>query len=931
MNRNTTPRRPESEPPPKLATRLLAHLLPEEDRAAVLGDFEELWGRDERHPPGLRRLKFWAHVAGVGFGFSWYRLVRLLTSGRRRGSPSPSPSSPILRGSDRGSLMTAWIQDTRIAIRTLRKQPLFTATVVLTLALGIGATTSVFSTADALLFRPLPFPEPDELLYVPLVVPAYGGRSELEVEWSYPKVRLLMESTNVFEGSTTYQAGSRILTGADDPEEVRVESVGSGYFDLLGVEMVVGRAFQPEEDLTGERPFVAILSHDLWIRRYGGDLEVLGRTIRLDGQAHSIVGVARAGFPGLSGSADLWVPVMTQGASLLNNPDNHAHELFVRLRDGVSLTQAQNQLRAFPRLLAEAYPPANPSLPILGIRARPLRELRSDPSTRQAVLFLLGAVGAVLVIACSNLANLLLVRARRRRTEMAVRAALGAGRSRILRQLMTESLLLAAVGGALGTAFAAVWTPLLRITGLRTQEVFRQMDVGLTALGFSEVALDGRVLLFSAGLCLVVAVVFGLTPAFNASRTDLACGLKGGPRGGRWRRRIRLRGRSLVVTCQVALALALLTCSGLLLGSLTSLVRSDVGIRSENVLTARISLPQARYDSEGAKTFWAELLERVSTLPGIRSSGVNYCPPLSDRCTGTFIWFPDRPAPPDGIRPMPEFHMVAGDYFGTLGIPLQQGRLLGPEDREGMPLAVVVGESAANAFWPGESPLGKVITLQRAGLGDATVVGVVGDVSYGSIEAGPRPAIYASRNQVPSRTGYLALKGVRGRSSSSLLPALRAVLAELDAKLPLTDVRSMSERLADATSPTRFTAIVLSLFAGAGLTLSIMGLFGVLALMAGERMHEFGMRRVLGAGQRDLVGLILKHSGRMIGFGLALGASLSWVSTRLLENLLFGLRPHDPRAMLGAAALLSLSALLASLLPALRAAKVDPLVAVQQD
>jgi len=827
--------------------------------------------------------------------------------------------------------MTTWIQETRTAIRALRRRPLFTGAFVLTLAVGIGATTAVFSTADALLFRSLPFQDPDELVFVPLIVPAYEGRPELEVEWSYPKVRLLLESTDAFQASTTYQTGTLTLTGENNPEEIRIESVGPGYFGLLGVEMVEGRTFQPEEDQTGQQPFVAILSHELWVRRYGGSPEILGRTVRLNDNPYTVVGIAQAGFPGLSGSAQLWIPVMTQDAGVLNNPNNHAHELFARLREGVSLAQVRAQLGEFPRVLAEAYPPDNPNLPSLGIRATPLRELRSDPFTRTAVLFLLGAVVTVLFIACLNLGNLLLVRARKRGPEMAIRAALGAGRSRIVGQVMTESALLAAVGCALGVMFAAAWIPFLKTMGLRTQEVFRPVDVGLTSLGFSGVELDVRGLIFSACLGLLVAIPIGLGSAILASRPDIFSGLKGNPWRSRQNRRLPVQGRTLIVASQVALAFALLTCGGLMLGSLSALVRSDVGIQSDDVLTARIALPRARYGAQEARMFWAELLERTSHIPEIRSVGANFCPPLSDRCTGAFVWFPDRPTPADGVRPMPQLHPVGGDYFGTLGIPLLGGRLVGPEDRDGAALTVVVGESAANTFWPGEDPIGKEITIQRAGLGNATVVGIVGDVSYSSVESGPRPAIYLSLSQFPSRTGYVVLRTARATNPLAVLPTFRGLLGELDPLLPLTDIKTMSERLADATSPTRFTAIVLNLFAAAGLALSVMGVFGVLALVVGERTREFGLRRALGAGRMELYGTVLIQSGWVIVLGLILGAVLSWSTSRLLGGLLFGLHPHDPRILLSAAAIVALSALAASLIPAFRAAKVDPLLAIRQD
>lgn len=914
--------------PPRLAVRLLSRILPEEEREGVLGDLEELWGRSGATSLFRRRLRYWIQAVGMGLGFSRHWVVIRMQS--MRSGNSPRLPSPPRRNSWRSSIASGCIPDARWAVRALCKRPLFTTTIVLTLAMGIGATTSVFSAADALLFRPLPFPEPQELVYVPLVVPPFGGRPELEVEWSYPKYRLLMESTSAFERATTYRSTTSILTQVDNPEELQVELVGPEYFTMLGIEMVEGRPFLREENQVPGAHFVAILSHELWARVYQADPDIVGRSIYLNDRPYTVVGVAQPGFRGLTeGGVQMWVPVMTTPASILENPDNHSHNVLARLKDGVSLDQARAQLEAFPAVLAAAFPPSNPNLPRLGVRARALADFRSAPSMRRAVLFLLGAVGTVLLIACVNLANLLLVQARSREKEMATRVALGAGRGRLVQQLITESLILTALGGALGITLAVLGTPVLRTMALRTQGVFPTMETDLTSMGFSQITLDGRALLFTVGLSLVVATLFGLAPALTASRPDLTSALKEGVRTSARGRRIGIRSRSLLVATQVAFAFALLACGGLMIRSLASLLRSDVGFQADNVLSARIFLPRARYDARAAQRFWADLLGRARSLPGVRSAGMNYCPPLSDRCRGSFVWFPDRPPPPDGIRPMVGFHIVGGDYFGTLGIPLLRGRSVGAMDREGTPLAAMVGQSTAEAFWPGEDPIGRVISIDLGGFGDVTVVGVVGDVHYTTVEAGAQPAIYTSVTQAATRAGYLLIKAQR--DPADVLPSVRSLLKETDPDLPLTDVKTMPERVADATAPTRFTAILLSLFAAAALVLSGMGIFGVLALVVRERTHELGVRRALGAQRGDLLRIVLARSARMVGTGLVLGTALAWVSSRLTESLLFGVRPNDPATFAAVGALLSLCAALASLLPAFRATTVDPLVAIQEE
>jgi len=813
--------------------------------------------------------------------------------------------------------METILQDLRYAARTLARQPGFTAIAVFTLAVGIGANTAIYSVVDATLLRTLPYQDPGRLMKVSLTTPAMPGprsrQARDDMIWSYPKYQTFRKLQQVFADTAVYMPYTYNLTGSGDPERLRVEIVGAGYFPVLGIHAELGRTFLAEEDVTPEKDFVAVLSHGLWERRFGFDPQIVGKTISLDLKPFTVVGVLPAGFQGLSGPADVWLPVhILNGPNELDQAQSHSWNMVARLKPGISVEQAKGAVALLGPRIEEAWPMT--TFPGWGAKARPLDETRTDPTIRKSVLVLFGAVSFVLLIACVNIANLLLARGSTRSREMAIRLAVGANRGRLVRQLLTESLLLAVLGAVASVALAYV--------GVRALEAvnpaFGGRLSGLALLGLTSIRLDTRALLFTFAIALATGVLFGLIPALQGSRGRLRPSGSGA-----------LTGKSALVVVEVALAVILLTGAGLMLKSFGRLVATRSGVDPDNVLTMRINLPESMFTT-GSTAFFEPLEKRVAALPGVLSAGMSNCHALAGGCNGTVIWFRDRPPVPRGSEPSTGVHFVSPDYFKTMRIPLLRGRWFTAADRKGSPKVVVISDSAARRFWPGEDPIGRPIAVGQGGFNDrAEVIGVVGDVRYGQMDEPPQPDVYIPHLQ-SSRSSLVLFVRTAG-NPAALTQAVEREVHALDKNLPVYDVKTMNERIRDATSRARFSAVLLAVFAAIALVLAAVGIYGVMSYLVTQRTREIGIRIALGAGSADVLSLVVRRGATLALAGIAIGVAGALASTRVLATLLYEVKPGDPSTYITIAAVLAAVALLASYIPARRASSVDPSSALRAE
>lgn len=815
-------------------------------------------------------------------------------------------------------------RDIRLSVRVMARSPGFTTVALVTIALGIGATTALFSVVDAVLLKPLPFPEPERLMRPALVIPqGPNDLATLQDLWSVPKHEVFKASQQVFSASAMYKARTYTLTGHGEAERVVGEVVQSEYMGILGIGAVVGRSFTPEDDAPGA-PRVVLLSHGRWLRRWGGDPSVLGRTLTVSGTPHTVIGVLPRGFRGLSGRAEVFLPFSIIDEADLTGAWNHSYFIVARLKDGVTPKQARAGMEAVSRSIDEAFPTANRYLQGWGVTVRTLNELRADPELRTSILLLQGAVGFVLLIACVNLANLLLVRTSGRRREIAVRVALGSGRARLVRQLMAESLILAAGGAALGLGLAFVGIEGLRSLGPATRGVL-QGDIGsLTVLGLDRIAVDGTTLLFTLLLSVATCFLFGLAPALKASRPDLTQELKVGSgwRAGSGRRR-RLSGRGALVVTEFALAFMLLAASGLMLRSLLRLNAVDLGFQSEGIVTASVTLPFWDYRPSEREQFFAGLFEQVKAIPGVRAVGMSDTPPVSGVYNSTVIRFFDRPEAEPGAEPLVDIIAAGPGFWETLGVPLIRGRTFDERDCLGEPGVVLLSERAANEFWPGEDPIGRMVGLSKRGFRDgAQVVGIVGDVHYRSVEALPEPTAYVPMSQLNRSGGYLFVR-VQG-DPAAIATSVRQAVSSMGRNVLVTQVRTMDERVAAATVRTRFSASLLSLFAALALALATVGIFGVLSYLVTQQTREIGIRTALGAQRGTVLRLVLRRALVMTALGVVLGGVASLGLMQFMESLLFEVRPDDPANLAIVAFTLSVVSVAAAYLPAWRATRVQP-------
>jgi putative ABC transport system permease protein len=805
-------------------------------------------------------------------------------------------------------MQTLW-QDLRYGARMLLKKPGFTLIAVITLALGIGANTAIFSVVNAVILRPLPFYEPERLA----MLWGTSTRASEQQPASFDDFYDFQRQAHTFSGlAAASPQWSFVLAGGGEPEQLFGQYISSHLCALLGAQPMLGRAFLPEEDRAGGAR-VALLSHQLWQRYYAADPNIVGKTINLDGRSTTVVGVMPPGFQFLE-AAELWLP-LAQNPFLTRGRAVRLLNVIGRLKPGVTLQQASAEMTTTTRNLATQYPDTNAGN---GMRLVPVHE-QVTGKVRLALLLMFGAVGLVLLIACANVANLLLVRAAARRREIAVRAALGAGRARLLRQLLTESVLLSLLGGALGMLLA-VWgiDALMTLNPLKLPR-YNPIGVDSTVLGFTLLA------------ALLTGVLFGLAPAWQVSKLDLQSALKDGGRtaaeaGAR-------RVSDWLIVAEMALALVLLIGAGLLIRSFVQLLQVNPGFNTERVLTMQVLLPQTAYAQPQQRgNFYQQLETRLKALPGVSAVGAATRVPLLNALNNvtSTIDIEGRPLPP-GQRPEIDFRRASKDYFQTLGIPLLKGRTLTETDVANSTGAVVINEALAKRFWPGEDALGKRL---RTGTSNdqapwQTVVGVVGNVRHLAMELEPRPEIYYHLSSNPPFGPVYVIRTTS--DPQSVIAAVRAQVRELDRNLPIANINTMEQLVAQSVAQRRFAMLLFGIFAALALVLAGVGIYGIVSYSVTQRTQELGVRMALGAQSGDVLRLVLGQGMKLALLGVSIGLALALGLTRLLQTLLFGVRATDPLTFALIALLLLLVALLACYLPARRATLVDPLVALRSE
>jgi predicted permease len=814
--------------------------------------------------------------------------------------------------------METLLQDVRYGVRMLAKRPGFTLVAVLTLALGIGANTAIFSVVDAVLLRPLPYANPDGLV---VVFDNFLNMGLPEISVSIPEFVDYRERNGVFTDIAAWFTGTANLTETGEPEQIRVAYVSASLFPLLGVEPAAGRAFTPEEDQPGNDT-VVVLSHGLWQRRFGGDQGIVGKTLRLDGEAYTVVGIAPAGFQ-FPSQIDVWAPIAFTPAQLdQQQRGSRFLQVVARLKPGVTPERAGSEMAAIAGQLVEEYP-NNYMMPGSGwtVTVVPLLE-QVVGDTRQALLVLLAAVGFVLLIACANVANLLLARASARNKEFAIRLALGAGRRRLIRLLLTESVLLAFVGGTLGLLLA-IWGVDLLVASI---------PAGLPRA--DEIGVDGRVLFFTLLVSLATGLVFGLAPALQTTRLDLHESLKEGDRGSTESLR-RNRVRNLLVVSEVALSLVLLIGAGLMIKSFIRVWNVDAGFNPENVLTARLTLPTNKYaDNAQVTAFYSQLLENVQALPGVQSAAAASLVPMVGNSSGS-VTLEDRPQPPGSPSLEADMRVVSPDYFRAMETPILRGRGFTAGDVDGAQPVAVIDEMMAETLYPNEDPIGRLI--KRGGAMSTnpwmTIVGVATHVKNQGLDAEGRVQLYMPLFQrpftQPLRNTYLVAR--TGSNPTAVAGAMRAAVAEADSDLPLANIRTMEEVLSESVATRRLSMSLLGLFAIVALLLAAIGLYGVLAYSVARRTHEIGIRMALGARPRDVLRLVVGQGVLLIGVGIAVGLAAAFLVTRMMADLLFGVSATDPLTFVGTPLVLGAVALAASYFPARRAARVDPMIALRYE
>jgi putative ABC transport system permease protein len=823
-------------------------------------------------------------------------------------------------------------QDMRYGLRVMAKKPGFTFIAIITLALGIGANTAIFSVVNAVLLRPLPYRQPEQLVKVLQAAPS-SEKNAAPTIWSYPRFEVLRDHSQSFAAVAACSQSAFNLTCSDVPERLQSEMVSASYFPLLGIEPVVGRAFTEEEDRKGSAQTVAVLGYALWQRRFGGDPQAIGKTIELDKHAFTIVGVMPAGFNGQQGTAQVWIPItdapLLRYPRVLSNAMNYWFEVVARLNPDVTIAQAQQEMLNVTEQIERIYPspseqgPGGAGLPVITLKL--WRDANVDPAIRRSFFILLAAAGFVLLIACANIANLLLARAVSREREIAIRLAVGASRAQIIRQLLTESAMLALIGGGIGLLIAMWGVDLL--TNFKPSDDAQFWSSYTRTFDFFRIHLDGRVLAFNFLLALVTGIIFGMAPALQASRPNLNEALKetAGSSAAGFRPQRRLSRRSLLVAGQITLSFVLLASAGLMIKSLLRLQAISLGFAPAGVTTMSLN-------GRGVKReFYQQLLERVQAMPGVESASIGSTAPLLGYTSMTIM---DIKGQPSGQPTFIGLHSVSPDYFATLGIRMIRGRGFTEQDRIGAPRTAVINRAAAERYFADEDAIGKrikpYVDPEYPNAEEfIEIVGIVDDVKYAKIEEVVGPDVYLSSLQPTDQASTLIVRS--SLNTAPLIAAIRREALALDKNVPLTRILTMAERSAEVTSRTRFIALLLGLFAGLALLLSAIGIYGVMAYSVVVRTREIGIRMALGARPVDVFRLVMQEGTILIVAGLVAGLGAAYAATRLLASELYNVSATDPMTFALIVLLLAGAALLACYLPARRATKVDPMVALRYE
>jgi putative ABC transport system permease protein len=802
-------------------------------------------------------------------------------------------------------------QDLRYAVRMLAKSPGLTLVVVATLALGIGANTAIFSVVHAVLLRRLPYPEPDRLV---VMRERHIHHGEMGVAW--PTFLDWRAQTRSFQRLAGYRTDHASMSRVGEPETLRAAQVSAPFFALLGIQPALGRGFNDADDRPGAPPTV-VLSHGLWQRRFGGDASVVGRSIDLDAVPHTIVGVLPASFGFFPEAVDLYTPIALMGSrpNWLDRGNHSAMRVLARLSPDASLESARREMDTIMRRLEQEYPGSNSG-------QRATVSFLDDTlfrDYRAALWILLAAVGLVLLIACANVAHLLLARASARRREFAIRTAIGAGRGRLVRQLLTESLLLSAVGGIAGVILAA-WTlgPLVRLS-----------PPGIPRL--ADIRIDPSVLLFTLTAATLTGLLFGLAPAVQASRSDPQSALResgNSATGGRERQRLR----SALFISEVALAFVLAVASGLLVRSLRRAEGVSPGLETEGVLALDVYLPDARYGNEPERRlFYERVLDELRRLPGVESASASMCTPVVGQCWGSVYLVSDRPVPIPSELPSGPFNMVEASYFQTMRVPLKEGRFFDATDTPTSTPVVVINETMARKWWPQESPLGKGIK-QGFPQGESPyrrVIGVVGDVPQSGLDEEIRTEVFLPMSQDPE--GAMTLLVRTRQPPMSLAKSAVAAIHAVDKDQAVTAVQPMTQYIAESLARRRFHTLLLGLFGGLALLLSSVGIYGVVSYGVAQRRREIGIRTALGAAPGDVLRLVFRQALRLAAAGMGLGIAGALILTRFLSSLLFGIGPTDPLTFGSVVFVVTGVVALACARPARRAMAVDPATVLRSE
>ena len=824
-------------------------------------------------------------------------------------------------------MLRTLLNDARLSLRSLRLNRAFASIAILTVAIGIGATTAIFSVVNAALLRPLPFRDSEHLMSVYLRMPVEAGARTIDMDWSYPKYLTFQRVQRGFDDVALHLTDAVTVGGPDGAERVVGELVSAHYLPLLGVRPSRGRFFLESEDSPSGGIRSVVISDGMWRVRFGGDASILGRTIQINGNPYTIIGVAPAGFSGMSGTATLWaLYTAVRSVESLQSSGTHQFEVLAHRRAGTSVDAAKQAVADAGRVVDAMYP-GTEGAP-WGAAAYTLREVRVDPAIARSVVMLAVAVGVLLLIACVNLANLLLARGAARRRELSVRLAIGAAPRRLVTQLLTESVVITALGAILGIAFASI-----AVRGLAAGSPIAVGSTGslrtsLTTIALGGMGVDLRAVAFAIGLTFVTGMVVGLVPALAAARAPLAEAMRQGTTATPVFSGLRrLTGRGVLVMSEIALAIVLLVASGLMIRTLQRLLAAQVGYDPEAMLTARLTLASGRVIGDSAPQLWTQVLDRVSTLPGVTAAAVGSCAPIGDHCEGTGI----------RVRGHAEdahvaYHVVSSDYFRTLRVPLLRGRAFNDQDRRGARRVMIINETAARTIWGTADPLTTPVDYDTNAV---YVVGIVGDARYEDLESPAQPAIFVPYSQAARTRGTLFVRvncqtPERVCDPASLSSSLRRAVREADRDHAVSDLKTMRQRLYDATARNRFTTRVLGVFAGVALLLAAIGIYGVLSLAVTQRTRELGIRLALGAEQRTLLTMVLGQAMSLAAVGGVIGLLVSLAASRALSSIVYGVTTTDPPTYLTSALVLGVVTILAAFVPAYRAARTDPLEAIRE-